>query len=196
MGCPNCVTESSFFGFSVDHRCTIKDEIVTDEIKWKFQCTGNYYSDCEIYKRYNSGTGCFLTTIVHKILGKKDNDSILENFRSFRDNVLQKDSKYYDVLKMYDTVGPMIVECIELDDNREKMANTIFKNILLPLNDKINNHEYDHAVNMYQCMTMFLIEYYGLMPEYEKIKDRDYGYISFDVKSAGHGRCLKRVVTK
>ena len=178
-------------GILGDYWCD-KNNCRIDDAWYNRYCKGYRYNECEIYKKSNSSTGCFLTTIVHKILGKEDNDSILENFRSFRDNVLQKDSKYYDVLKMYDTVGPMIVECIELDDDKEKIANTIFKNILFPLNDKINNHEYDHAVNMYQCMTMFLIEYYGLMPEYEKIKDRDYGYISFDAKRAGHGRCLKK----
>ena len=195
MSCPNCIREEGYF-FGVDYRCAKTNEIITDKSKYTYQCTGNYYDECEIYKRTTSSSGCFLTTIVHQILGKKDNDEILENFRLFRDNILQKNEKYHNILKEYDVIGPMIVECIELDENKEKMANTIYKHILLPLDNKIKNKEYDYAVNMYQCMTMFLVEYYGLTLEYEKIRAKDYGYTNFESKTAGHGHCLKKVMAK
>jgi len=81
----------------------------------------------------------------------------------------------------------MLVDCIENDCDKEKMAGGVYKNILLPLNEKITNKEYDHAVNMYHCMTMTLISYYGLDSEYENIRNNGYNYPSFNPKTAGHG---------
>ena len=178
-------------GILGDYWCD-KNDCKVDRNRYNRYCIGYHYNECDVYNKSSSSSGCFLTTIVHQILEKKDNDEILENFRLFRDNILQKNEKYHNILKEYDVIGPMIVECIELDDNKEKMANTIYKHILLPLDNKIKNKEYDHAVNMYQCMTMFLVEYYGLVLEYEKVKNNGYGYTDFNAKRAGHGYCLKR----
>ena len=109
--------------------------------------------------------------------------------------MLQQNEKYYDVLKEYDIIGPMLVDCIENDRDMEKMAGGVYRNILLPLNEKINNKEYDQAVNMYHCMTMTLINYYGLDNEFEDIKANGYNYPSFNPKTAGHGLRKIRVNT-
>jgi len=182
MSCQYYKWNGGIFG---DYWCIKNDKRVPSDHYYKY-CRDYSYSDCPIYKQSQS-SGCFLTTIVHKILGKEDNDKVLENFRGFRDNVLQQNEKYYDVLKEYDIIGPMLVDCIENDCDKEKMACGVYRNILLPLNEKINNKEYNHAVNMYHCMTMTLISYYGLDSEYENIRNNGYNYPSFNPKTAGHG---------
>ena len=188
MSCEHYKFQDGLFGG--DYYCIKQEKTVSTDTYYKY-CRDYNYSACPIYKHTES-SGCFITTIVCKILGKKDNDEILENFRNFRDNILQQNKKYYDTLKEYDIIGDMLVDCIENDRDKEKMASGVYRNILLPLNEKINNKEYDRAVNMYHCMTMNLISYYGLDREYNEIKANGYNYPSFNPKTSGHGYKVKK----
>ncbi|MBR3161888.1 MAG: hypothetical protein IKF19_04075 [Bacilli bacterium] len=134
------------------------------------------------------------THIIKQLAGfikeKDDIDMLLNNFRGFRDNVLQNDSKYDDVLMSYDTVGPVISNCIINDDNRIDMARGLYENALIRINKLIKCEQYDEACEAYYIMTLFLINYYRLKHPYNQLVDNNYGYIEdeFDRKTAGHGK--------
>lgn len=184
MSCPYYEYKSGLF--SGDYWCDKKDCAVNDDIYYQY-CRNYDYSSCPIYKHTES-SGCFLTTIVCNLLGKSDNDTILNDFRNFRNHILQKQEKYYDILKEYDTIGPVIKDAILIDSNRQIIANGIYQNGLLPIHHLIQQKNYDQAVENYYVMTLMLINYYGLKKEYNQLKDKNYYNLNFDPTKAGHGR--------
>lgn len=174
--------------FSGDYWCTKKDCRVDEDIYYKY-CRNYDYKDCPIYKHQES-SGCFITTVACQILRKKDNDPILTNLRNFRNNILQKNEKYYDILKNYDVIGPIIADCILNDKEKEQMTQSLYQKAIIPINDLINKKEYDKAVEAYYLMTLLLVNYYGLKRQYNNIKDNNYNDYDFNPQNAGHG--LKR----
>ena len=77
-----------------------------------------YYPDdsCTHQKnRYEPQQGCYLTTIICNKLGYSDDCFVLNTLRSFRDNVMQKNIEYKDMLMEYDTLGPVIAQNIAND---------------------------------------------------------------------------------
>lgn len=192
-----------FSGF--DHKCSIKGSygsIISDS-QYSRYCKNNFNrcSNFDITNKVtnknsnnpnngNNNSGCFITTVVCNILGKKDNDELLHNFRSFRDNVLQKDKKYEEILKSYDTVGPVVGDAICNDKEKNKMAKAIYNSFLMPINKLIKQEKYDEACERYYVMTLGLINYYGLKHEYNEHTDNNYGYNKneIDIKNSGHGK--------
>ena len=146
----------------------------------------------------NNNSSCFITTIVSNILGKKDDDKVLVNLRSFRDEVLQNDSKYDEVLKSYDTIGPVIAGCIYNDKDKEKMADGLYSNALLPISNLVVSKEYDKACERYYLMTLALINYYGLKHYYNDVVSNDYGYGNEEIDRhlSGHGKKQVKVLKR
>ena len=181
--------------FSGDYWCQKKDCRVDSDTYYKY-CRNYNYDACPIYKQSQSSSPCFITTITCQILGKNDNDPLLNRFRSFRDNILQKNKQYEDALKEYDVIGPQIANCLINDQDREAMALGLFQHALLPIDTLIQQQEYDTAVEKYSLMTLMLINYYGLKHDYNQTKDKNYGYgqDEFEPTLAGHG--YKRVRSK
>lgn len=192
MSCEFYKFDGGFFGG--DYYCIKQEKAVSTDTYNKY-CRDYNYRECSIFKHTES-SGCFLTTIVCQILGKKDNDEILANFRIFRDNILQPNQKYHDILKEYDVIGPMLVDCISNDNDKEKLATCLYNNVMGKINTQIKQKQYDEAVESYYIMTLSLINYYGLKHEYNQIKDNNYEYTDFDPKTAGHGLRLKRTKIK
>lgn len=189
MSCPYYKYKSgTLFGY---YWC-IKDNKEVQTSEYEKYCRGYYYDECPIYRQSQS-SGCFITTIVCDILKKQDNDELLENLREFRNNILQPNENYHDILKEYDVIGPKLADCIINDHDKEKMASCLYENALLPINKKINNKEYDSAIEMYYLMTLSLVNYYGLKHEYGEIKERDYDYEDFNPSKSGHG--LRKIKT-
>ena len=175
--------------FGGDYWCRKKDCRVDDNTYYKY-CRDYNYDECPIYNHTES-SGCFLTTMACQILGKDDKNPVLNNLRTFRNEVLQKDKQYYEVLRDYDIIGPMIVDAINNDKDKYLIAETIYNNVILPVNEAINKKNYERAIKHYQYMTIYLIVYYGLNNEYNLIKNENYDYQDFNPNLAGHG--LKRV---
>lgn len=174
--------------FGGDYWCDKKDCRV-DNDTYRRYCRDYNYSNCPIFKKSDS-SGCFITTVVCDILGNEDNHEILNNLRKFRDEVLQKDEKYYEILKDYDNIGPYLADYIANDRDSVTIANTVYNNMILPVNELILNKEYEMAVSKYQLMVMSLIEYYSLRELYDELKSNDYGYLEdeFVPMCAGHGK--------
>jgi len=134
-----------------------------------------------------SSGGCFITTIVCEVLGLSDDASVLQSLRKFRDNKMQKESRYRGLLAQYDIVGPVICEKIRNDEMRDALAVALFNSSIKKVSDFIENNEYLNAVKLYCEMTNGLIEYYNIdkTVSLEQLN-------SIDQSKAGHGRFQKK----
>ena len=182
--------DSGFFGMG--NTCSVSGEkkAISENYYRSYCCNDYNMSCCPIYKQYGPyvSSGCFITTVTCEILGNPDDSQVMNDLRRFRDEVLQKDEKYYEILKEYDVVGPELADCIRNDKDREMMAKGLYENALLPIRKLILNNEYDKAVEKYYIMTLMLVSYYGLKHEYNSAKDQDYGCQEFHPDMAGHGK--------
>lgn len=176
-----------------DYWCKKDDKRVSQDTYRRY-CRDFNYNECPIFGRSNSG--CFITTICCNILNMEDNDKFLNDFRSFRDNVLQQNSKYFYILKIYDTVGPDIAYEINNDKDKEKIAKGLYENALKPIHTHILSKDYDAAADKYYTMTLMLVNYYGYIKDYNCLIDADFGFTKdeFNPKKSGHGKCKKRVL--
>ena len=160
---------------------------------WRIYC--NYYhayydatDSCSHHERVNKseGTqaGCFITTMVCEKLGLADDCTVLEVLRGFRNNIMQKDCKYKDMLFEYDTVGPEIARCISEDEAGVSIAQGFYNMYIEPTARYVASHEYDKAVEKYKKMTNILRNYYGI--EVKNTDSNDYDYTQ-----GGHGKVRK-----
>ncbi len=189
--CEYCIDRSGFFSSS--YYCVITGKEV--------QISSNYINDycskdynvsyCPFYQQYGpKSSGCFITTIICDILNNEDNNEIMNTLRNFRDNVLQENEEYYDILKLYDSIGPIISKLLCNDENREELSKVVLENILKPICIMIKEHKYDDAAEAYRVMTLKFISYYKLKKKYNKIVDDNYNIKNFNPKEAGHGKIL------
>lgn len=176
--------------FSGDYWCNKKDERVDEGTYYQY-CRNYDYTNCPIYKQ-TEVSGCFITTVACQILGKEDHDPILDDFRNFRDNVLQKNEKYYEILKEYDIIGPKLAKCIFYDKDKTKIASGIYNTVLTKIHHLVSQKKYDEAVEKYYVMTLMLINYYSLKHEYNQIKETKFDDFLFIPNQSGHGRIKKR----
>lgn len=172
-----------------DYYCQKKSNYVNSDTYYRY-CRNYSYDECPIYKQTET-SNCYLTTIVCNILHKKDDDQILNTLRNFRDNVLQRDKKYYKILKDYDTIGPIISEKIANDKDKLLLSKYLYQSILIPTATNINNNNYEKAITIYEIMTLSLINYYGLKHQYNS---QEYSQI-FNPSTAGHGLKKQKTIT-
>lgn len=172
-----------FFG---DYWCNKKNCSVDNDTYYRY-CRDYSYDECPIYKHQES-SGCFITTIICNLLGKKDDDKILQSLREFRDNILQKNEKYYDILKEYDVIGPIIADCIVNEKDNEQIVKDTYHKSIIPIYYLIYHQKYEEAIQRYQLMTRLLIDYYGLNEQYQEIKNNNYNYPDFIPEKSGHGK--------
>lgn len=144
-----------------------------------------YYPDdkiCSNYKdreKYVPGGGCYITILVCDILGYDDKCGILETLRGFRNNIMQKNSEYQEILYEYDVAGPQIAKSLK-EDNDLELVNGILDFYILPTIGYVREKKYKEAVDRYKNMTKSLEEYYGI--EYNKNIPTSYDYTR-----GGHG---------
>lgn len=189
--------EGGFFSSDSCYIDTSKRQDVLYDQYGNLYCK-NYYESCPRYQSingYQSG-GCFITTVTCEILDKKDDDKVMNGLRKFRDDVLQKDEKYAEILQNYDVVGPIIANKLKEDENKEKIAETVYESVLTPIAALVEDGEDEKAVEAYYQMTLLFINYYGLLTPYNYIAEHDFGYKKgeFDQKTAGHGTKSKKYV--
>ena len=63
----------------------------------------------------NNFNGCYITTLICSILGYTDHCYVLTEMRNFRNNIMQKEATYFDILLEYDVIGPIIARSIYED---------------------------------------------------------------------------------
>ena len=190
--CEFCKDASSFF--STRYECELTNEYVP--YSYVDYCkNNNRVSDCPWYKKNGnkSSSSCFITTASCNILGKEDNDNVLNALRKFRDDILQKDTKYEDVLKLYDSIGLLLSCYMFHDKNKDNIANKVYEK-LIKLCDLIKDKKYDEAVNNYIIMTLKLVSNYKIQEKYRQIRDNNFGFSEgeFNQSNAGHGKRLSK----
>lgn len=185
MSCPFYTFKNGFL--SGDYWCNVTNQSVNDDIYYRY-CRNYDYDICPVYKKQNnSSSTCYLTTIVCSILGKKDDDQVLNTMRSFRDNVMQKQEEYFDKLLDYDNVGPILSYKLFTDKDNKVISELLYEDVLTPISQDINKKEYDKAVEKYEIMTLSLINYYRLKHWFNNSKDENYGITEFNKEMLGHG---------
>ena len=166
---------------------TGKNESIPESQYRRYCCNDYNMKSCNIYRNYmsrNSG-GCYLTTIVCNTLGMDDKVSYLETLRKFRDNVLQKNDKYKEILATYDVVGPVISCNLAHDKNNKQIALNLFNLGIKNVCSLLDENRIDEAISLYMDMTNLLIDGYGIRESY------DSSYLdTMDISKAGHGRKL------
>lgn len=153
--------------------------------------SGTINNVIDIAKSYTSGGGCYLTTMLCKILKLPDNNVYLETMRDFRKNVLQKDEKYKALLVEYDIVGPVIANSLANDPLKEAIAKIYLNNFIIPITEFINNKENDRAVDKYYQMTNNLKTFYGLNNYNVSVEQID----NADIEKSGHGKYIQKKIT-
>lgn len=145
----------------------------------------------EFSNSHNSGSGCYLTTMLCSILKMPDNNIYLETIRSFRNNILQKDDRYKRILIEYDIVGPKIAKALSNDPLRYRIAKIFFENDIVTITKLIENKEYSNAINAYLKMSIKLKNFYGVN-NYEVTLDE---INNADIEKSGHGRYVQKKIT-
>lgn len=176
--------------FSADSKvCKLTNEYIPSSFFSNYCQNYNYCGNCPNYKQYGpSNGGCFITTITCDILKKEDNCEEMNNLRTLRNNYLQLNEECYEILKLYDVIGPIIADRLSIDPNKKTVANTLFKYIIKPCSSLIEKGDYILATYRYYLMTLELIRYYDLEEEYRNLKNNDYGYEDFNPSTAGFGK--------
>ena len=133
-----------------------------------------------------SSGGCYITTMLCKILSMNDNNIYLNMLRDFRNSHLQNNSEGLRILIEYDSVGPQISKMLETDPDQFHIAYTLFNNYIIPTCHFLNEKKYSEAIRTYMEMTNKLITYYNLN------KNNDINVDEYDAKQCGHGAIRKK----
>ena len=158
-------------------------------------------SYCEAYSRdYNTkknalecansniGGGCYLTTIICKVLKLPDNNIYLQTIRNFRDNYLQQDIKYKKLLVEYDIIGPQIAKALENDPVISKLY---FDRYIRVISALIQGKDYNLAIKKYVEMTNSLKNFYGITDQNLTIEAIN----NADIENSGHGKYVQKKIT-
>ncbi len=136
-----------------------------------------YYPDdsCENHYRKresSSGGGCYITTMICNKMGFQDDCDALNTLRGFRDNVLQKNQEYQELLFEYDVVGPKISLCLQ--EEEVSFVEKVYQFFIVPIVSFIKEKEHSIAIQKYVEMTLLLEDYYGIDGNLQLSSDYDY----------------------
>lgn len=135
---------------------TIGATRLEDEEILKLYCKEYNYTGCPFYSCKKQQEGCFLTTAMCSILGKKDNCYELETLRKFRDEVLKKTDSGRKIINDYYSIAPEI--SLKLMNHKDKKCIAVFMNnhYIKPILSLIKHKDYNHAINMYIEMVRYI----------------------------------------
>lgn len=134
---------------------------------------------------------CYLTTLTCNLLGMEDNNLYLQTMRDFRDNVMQKDLKYFNLLVQYDVVGPIIAKHLSSDPDKFAIAKELFEFQIKKIVMEIKEMKYDQAIEDYTSMVEFLID----RCKVKKEEELEYSIEDVDVSKSGHGQLILKPKT-
>lgn len=147
-----------------------------------------YYPDESCSQHYrpresSSTDSCYITTMICTVLGMDDCCDELETLRNFRNSVLQKDSKYQELLYEYDLIGPKIAACLKCEE--KDVVRKIFEKFIQPIVQLIKSYRNDEAIQKYSFMTKSLKDCYGIQAKIEVSQNYDY-------TMGGHGKLYQK----
>lgn len=167
------------------------------KIRYQYECKAgekpqypesDYAENCKKFKEkpYQAvGIDCFITTALVHILKMDDKCIELETLRAFRHNYMQKRPECADMLKQYDTVGPIIAKVLYSlpKDVQYNEASHIFKVYIKGSVNYIAKGKYEEAVELYSMMTNTLVRKY--LFSYTVGEEL---WNKIDSSNAGHGK--------
>ena len=127
--------------------------------------------------------GYHIATLICNLLGKDKNDEIYLSIKALRDDFLEKDEIYSDLLKEYDLIGPLICCHILLETNKKDIAFNLYNTFLKSAAQFWNNGEPENALLTYLTMYESLKEKYHL---------NDYLINNFDREPSDTKKLIKR----
>lgn len=98
----------------------------------------------------------YIVGAIFRKLGLSDEYECISLLHNFRVNVLEKDSRYDDMLAEYDIVGPKIANLLEKDDYSEELCKRLIQVFLVKILDLIKENKNDEALNLYIEMVNML----------------------------------------
>lgn len=167
------------------------------KIRYTYECKAgeapqypesNYAQNCKKFKEkpYKAvGIDCYITTALVHILKMDDDCNDLQVLRTFRHNYMQRRPECADLLKTYDTIGPIIANVlINLPkEERFKEACHIYKVYIKGAVSYIAKQKFEDAIKLYSMMTEMLMKKYLI--EYavgEELLSK------INPQTAGHGK--------
>lgn len=151
MSCPFYKLESSGW-FSSDYYCIKQEKAVDSDTYYKY-CRNYDYKDCPIYKHQSSSGGCFLTSACTAARGLPDDCHELTVLRNFRDNWLKQQPDGVTLITHYYEVAPKIVEAIDKLDNRLEIWDGVYRELVTPCVEMIEDGRYQEALELYRRTT-------------------------------------------
>lgn len=197
--CTHLNPDSCYADYNKKYWCSEKGEyIYADSEECWLYCKAYSRSDSvaealiQASRESQSSSGCYLTTITCALLGMPDNNIYLKTLREFRDNVMQKDPKYFKLLAQYDIVGPVIARRLAEDPARGQIAKNLLELGIKTTVLQIKENKYDEAVQTYSTMTELLID--GCRIKREAISSEVIN--SMDIAKSGHGKVMLKTTPK
>ena len=111
----------------------------------------------------------YIVTAILNKLGLSDSYECISLLHNFRKNILEKDTKYNEILNEYDMVGPKIAEKIVEDADSVELCKRLLQVCLTNVLDAIKEENYDEALDLYIQMVNLLKVYFNIDVE-EKTK--------------------------
>lgn len=149
-----------------------------------------YYPDDSCISHYRARSGsssnCYITTMLCNRLGLADDCCELQTLRSFRDNVLQQNKDYQELLYEYDVIGPAIAANLQTEEI--SVIKKLFDTYIKPVISLLREGKNESAISKYVEMTCSLEDYYGLTEITEVPENYDYS-------QGGHGKLLLKSIT-
>ena len=153
MSCPFYKFESSFFGG--DYYCIKQEKTVDSDVYYKY-CRDYDYRDCPIYKHESSSGGCYLTSACTAARGLPDDCYELQTLRRFRDEWLKYQPDGVLLIAKYYEIAPKIVERIDAQEDRLRVYDEIYCNLVAPCVKMIEDGNFADALKLYHEFTLRL----------------------------------------
>ena len=144
-------------------------------------CNSNY-KECPYYVSF-FGDDLIVTILVKLNIDLQTRINIINTFNNSRIEVLETSNEYRDFLMLYDRVNPLIVDVIWNNprDIVDKILTDVYAKFIVPINEKVNNNEFEQAYYLFEKMLEELVIKFHL--------GREYCYIKHDIK---HPEEIKR----
>lgn len=123
-------------------------------------------------------SNCYITTVICHLLEISDECKILQKFREFRVEILQKNPQYIPFLYEYDFVGPQIASELLAGftkENKIEFVIQIFNFYILPIFSYLERKDYQSAFVRYYEMIQVLENYCDIRLPEMSFKDSDIG---------------------
>lgn len=110
------------------------------------------------YVKLASSEGCFLTTACVEHLGKSDDCHELTVLRNFRDGYMTENIEMAQDIEIYYHIAPLVVHEINQSDNKDRILDGIYDDLILPCIDYIDQEKYHECYMLYKNYTIELAE--------------------------------------